>query len=173
MTSNQTEAAAAPAASVEVCLADYSDQRQGADIVALMDHYSRDPFGGGEPLSEHCRAELVQKLAEFPGAFSVLAYSAGRAVGLVNCFTGFSTFKCAPLVNIHDVVVHRDARGAGICAAMLELVTAEARARGCCKLTMEVLEKNLPAQTAYRKAGFKPYILDESHGAALFWERYL
>ncbi|MFI2811708.1 MULTISPECIES: GNAT family N-acetyltransferase [Microbulbifer] len=173
MTTDQPEVAKAPDLSVGICLADYSDPRHGADIVALMDHYSRDPFGGGEPLSERCRAELVEKLGKFPGAFTVLAYSEGRAVGLVNCFTGFSTFQCAPLVNIHDVVVHRDARGAGICAAMLDLVVTEARVRGCCKLTMEVLEKNLPAQTAYRKSGFKPYILDEAHGAALFWERYL
>ncbi|SDJ86789.1 GNAT family N-acetyltransferase [Microbulbifer yueqingensis] len=160
-------------APVEVKLADYTDARQGEDIIALMDHYARDPFGGGEPLSQFCREQLVKKLAGFPGAFTVLAYQGGRAIGLVNCFTGFSTFQCAPLVNIHDVVVHRDARGAGVCSAMLELVAAEARARGCGKLTMEVLEKNLPAQTAYRKAGFKPYTLDESHGAAIFWQRYL
>ncbi|WP_193161397.1 GNAT family N-acetyltransferase [Microbulbifer hainanensis] len=160
-------------AALTTVIADYRDARHGRDIVALMEEYSRDPFGGGEPLSETCRAQLVSKLAEFPGAFSVLAYRGEEALGLVNCFMGFSTFVCQPLVNIHDVVVSAKARGAGVCGAMLDLVAREAKSRGCCKLTMEVLEKNLPAQVAYRKSGFKPYTLDEEMGQAHFWQRYL
>ncbi|MFC6978476.1 GNAT family N-acetyltransferase [Microbulbifer taiwanensis] len=56
---------------------------------------------------------------------------------------------------------------------MLDLVAREAKNRGCCKLTLEVLEKNLPAQIAYRKCGFRPYALDEEYGQAEFWQRYL
>ncbi|MEW5250105.1 GNAT family N-acetyltransferase [Microbulbifer sp. 2201CG32-9] len=158
---------------LEVVLADYGDARHGEDLAALMDEYARDPYGGGDPLPESCRSELAGRLAEFPGAFSVLAYRAGSAVGLINCFMGFSTFMCRPLVNIHDVIVSRGMRGEGICGAMLELVAREARRRGCVKLTMEVLEKNTPAQVAYRKSGFKPYVLDEEMGQAYFWQRYL
>lgn len=156
-----------------VRLADYRNPEDARDLLALMEEYARDPFGGGEPLDEICYRELPQRLAEFPGAFSVLAYRGDRALGLVNCFMGFSTFVCKPLVNIHDVVVSEAARGAGVCAAMFEKVVEEARARGCCKLTLEVLEKNYPAQAAYRKCGFKPYALDESFGQAEFWQRYL
>ncbi|GAA5524048.1 hypothetical protein Maes01_00600 [Microbulbifer aestuariivivens] len=158
---------------IEILLADYADPAHARALVQLMDEYARDPFGGGEPLSDRCRHELVAKLAAFPGAFSVLAFDGPRALGLVNCFTGFSTFACQPLVNIHDVIVTDAARGRGVCGRMLDLVAAEAKRRGCCKLTMEVLEKNLPAQSAYRKVGFKPYVLDESMGQALFWQRYL
>ncbi|MGL6162088.1 GNAT family N-acetyltransferase [Microbulbifer sp.] len=165
------------AARVQVVMADYRDSRQGEDILALMDEYARDPFGGGEPMSDFCREHLLERLAEFPGAFSVLAYDGDgdgdRALGLVNCFMGFSTFTCRPLVNIHDVVVSAAARGAGVCTAMLDFVAREAKNRGCCKLTLEVLEKNLPAQTAYRRSGFKPYALDEEWGTAQFWQRYL
>ncbi|WP_288132750.1 GNAT family N-acetyltransferase [Microbulbifer sp.] len=158
---------------LELTIADYRDPSDAADLVTLMDEYAQDPFGGGEPLDEVCRRELANKLAEFPGAFTVLAYREGKPVGLVNCFMGFSTFMCKPLVNIHDVVVSKSARGGGICTAMFEKVVEEARARGCCKITLEVLEKNLPAQAAYRKVGFKPYALDESFGQAEFWQRYL
>ncbi|AMX01954.1 GNAT family N-acetyltransferase [Microbulbifer thermotolerans] len=158
---------------ITTSIADYRDETHARDILALMEEYARDPFGGGEPLSDFCRAHLVQRLAEFPGAFSVLAYRENRAVGLVNCFTGFSTFLCKPLVNIHDVIVSKNARGAGVCTQMLELVAKEAKKRGCCKLTLEVLEKNLPAQAAYRKSGFRPYALDEAMGQAAFWQRYL
>ncbi|SHF03272.1 Acetyltransferase (GNAT) family protein [Microbulbifer donghaiensis] len=161
------------ATQVSTLIADYRNEKHAQDILELMDEYARDPFGGGEPLSAYCREQLVGKLAEFPGAFSVLAYRGDQALGLVNCFMGFSTFVCAPLVNIHDVIVSENARGGGVCGAMLDLVADEARSRGCCKLTMEVLEKNLPAQIAYRRAGFKPYTLDEEMGQAHFWQRYL
>ncbi len=158
---------------VTTVIADYRDPEHARDILALMDEYARDPFGGGGPLSDFCREQLLRRLAEFPGAFSVLAYRDGRAMGLVNCFMGFSTFVCKPLVNIHDVVVSKNARGGGVCAEMLDLVAREAKRRGCCKLTLEVLEKNQPAQNAYRKSGFKPYTLDEELGQAEFWQRYL
>ena len=158
---------------VTTVIADYRNAKHGADILALMEEYARDPFGGGESLSEYCRNNLLEKLAAFPGAFSVLGYRGDQALGLINCFTGFSTFVCKPLVNIHDIVVSENARGLGICGEMLDLVAREAKSRGCCKLTLEVLEKNLPAQIAYRKAGFKPYTLDEEMGQAEFWQRYL
>jgi len=160
---------------VRIVMAEYTDSRHGTDIIALMDEYSRHPFGGGEPLPEQCRHQLLPKLAEFPGAFTVLAYSneKDQALGLINCFTGFSTFSCRPLINIHDVIVSEPARGRGVCSAMMDFVANEAKKRGCCKLTMEVLEKNLAAKNSYRKVGFKPYALDEEFGQAEFWQRYL
>lgn len=158
---------------VTTVIADYRDEKQARDILALMDEYARDPFGGGEPMSDYCRDHLLARLAEIPGAFSVLAYRGDEPLGLVNCFMGFSTFVCKPLVNVHDVVVSREARGAGVCGEMLDLVAREAKNRGCCKLTLEVLEKNRNAQIAYRKCGFRPYALDEELGQAEFWQRYL
>nr|WP_029249945.1 GNAT family N-acetyltransferase [Microbulbifer agarilyticus] len=158
---------------INTVIANYRDSKQGADLLALLNEYALDPCGGGEPLPDICQEQLLARLAEFPGAFSVLAYRGGEAVGLTNCFMGFSTFACKPLVNIHDVVVSASARGAGICTQMFEHVVAEAKARGCSKITLEVLEKNLPAQAAYRKCGFKPYALDEEFGQAEFWQRYL
>lgn len=168
-----SSAAKSPVASLDIVIADYRDEKHGADLLALMDHYSRDPYGGGEPLDEVCHRELLERLAEFPGAFSVLAYRDGEALGLVNCFMGFSTFLCKPLVNIHDVVVMESARGLGVCSRMMEKVAEVARERGCCKITLEVLEKNHPARGAYLKSGFKPYALDEEYGKAEFWQRYL
>lgn len=158
---------------LDIRLADLTNPSDRADFLALLDEYARDPFGGGEPLPEVCHRELPEKLAAFPGAFSVLAYRDGKPLGLVNCFMGFSTFVCKPLVNIHDVVVSDAARGAGVCTAMMEKVVEVARERGCCKITLEVLEKNHPARAAYRKCGFKPYALDEGFGQAEFWQRYL
>ena len=54
---------------------------------------------------------------------------------------------------------------------MLAQVEQEARARGCCKITLEVLSNNVAAIEAYRHAGFKPYGLDPKMGSALFFEK--
>ena len=52
-------------------------------------------------------------------------------------------------------------------------VTEIARERGCCKLTLEVLERNHAAQKAYRSFGFAPYELAPETGMAMFWEKKL
>ncbi|WHI45809.1 GNAT family N-acetyltransferase [Microbulbifer sp. VAAF005] len=158
---------------LKVDLANYDEPEDAKSVVALMEEYALHPFGGGEPLSELCRSSLVPALKEFPGAFSILAYRGEAAVGLVNCFTGFSTFLCKPLINIHDVVVSESARGLGVCTAMMDFLAKEAKRRGCCKLTLEVLQRNYTARAAYLKTGFKPYTLDEEMGQAEFWQRYL
>jgi ribosomal protein S18 acetylase RimI-like enzyme len=48
-----------------------------------------------------------------------------------------------------------------------------ARQRGCCKLTLEVLQGNRNAQEMYSKLGYVGYQLDAATGAALFWQKGL
>ena len=158
---------------VEVIQADYENEAHARDIGALLNAYAMDPMGGGEALPAERLARLPGELARRPHAFSVLCYLDGRAAGLVNCFEGFSTFKCLPLVNIHDVVVIEEFRGMGLTRRMLAGVEEIARRRGCCKLTLEVLEGNEPARRAYQRFGFSGYQLDPAAGHALFWEKPL
>ncbi|MCB1874558.1 MAG: GNAT family N-acetyltransferase [Chromatiales bacterium] len=153
--------------------ADYGSPVQAEQIARLLDEYARDPMGGGEPLPAQVRSTIVAALAATPGAFSILAYRGGRAIGLVNALQGLSSFKAMPLINIHDVYVHADHRGLGVARKMLAEVEAVARERGCCKLTLEVLEGNRPAAEAYRAFGFDAYELDPVHGKALFWQKKL
>jgi ribosomal protein S18 acetylase RimI-like enzyme len=56
---------------------------------------------------------------------------------------------------------------------MLGLVEQLARARGACKLTLEVLEGNVPAQKLYRRLGFDNYQLDPAMGQAQFMQKWL
>ena len=159
--------------SVEIRLVDYADPQQAADLVRLMNCYARDPMGGGKALDEVVKQNLVGELARVPGAFSLLAYQSENAIGLINCLMGFSTFQARPLVNIHDVIVMAEQRGQGIAGQLLSRVEQIARERGCCKLTLEVLEGNRSAQRAYSAIGFAPYQLDVSTGNALFWQKPL
>ncbi|MCV6626290.1 MAG: GNAT family N-acetyltransferase [Cellvibrionaceae bacterium] len=156
---------------IDIRQIDYRNPSQAQDLVNLLDAYARDPMGGGEGLADPVKQNLAAALAELDHAFSLIAYRADQAVGLVNCFMGFSTFSCEPLVNIHDVVVSAPYRGQGVSTLLLAAVEAIARERGCCKLTLEVLEGNSVAQAAYRNFGFNGYQLNSETGRALFWQK--
>lgn len=159
--------------SQRVISADYSNPRHARAILELMDVYARDPMGGGEPLRAEVTRTLIPALAQMPGAFSLLCYAQDKAVGLANCFEGFSTFKARKLINIHDIVVLNEWRRMGIGQMLLREVEAVARQRDCCKITLEVLEGNGAAQGAYRKFGFDGYELSPQAGKALFWQKNL
>ncbi len=158
---------------LNIVTADYQSPRDRRAITELMDCYARDPMGGGQPIAPDKLAVLCDHLAAFPGAVTLLAYDQDRALGLVTAFPGFSTFRCAPLFNIHDVVVVPEARGQGICRQMLAALEDIARDRGCCKLTLEVLAGNEVARGVYARIGFAGYALDPAAGEALFWEKSL
>jgi ribosomal protein S18 acetylase RimI-like enzyme len=158
---------------VDIVLADYRDPADARCVGELLDAYARDPMGGGKPLSRKIRESVASELARVPGAFSVLAFVAGEPAGLTNCLQGFSTFQCRPLINIHDVVVLPAYRGNGLCARMLTRVEEVATQRGCCKVTLEVLDGNQLAKAAYRKLGYRVYELDPAKGRALFFEKPL
>lgn len=158
---------------VAVCRADYANPAHAAALVTLLDAYAQDPMSGGQALSEFAKANLVSALAARPQAFSVLAFVGDKAVGLVNCIEGFSTFACRPLVNVHDVAVLVEYRGQGIAEKMLALAEAVALGRGACKLTLEVLQGNAGAIRLYERLGFDGYQLDPAMGQARFLQKYL
>jgi len=158
---------------INVVKADYADEVHEKDIQFLLDVYARDPMGGGTPLDGWVMKNIVRELAKLPHAFSVLAYADGAPAGLINCFEGFSTFTCKPLVNIHDAVVLEAYRGQRISQNMLEKVEEIATSRGCCKITLEVLSRNEAAKVSYRRFGFSSYELDPAAGQALFWQKHI
>lgn len=163
-----------PAATeLRIFRADYHQAAHASALVNLLDAYARDPAGGGQPLSAFAKTHLVQELAARPQAFSVLAFDGAEPVGLVNCFEGFSTFACRPLVNLHDVVVLASHRGQRVGEQMLALVEQIARTRGACKLTLEVLQGNRSAITLYERVGFAGYQLDPAMGQAQFFQKWL
>ena len=160
----------------------YRVAQDAADVCALLDLYARDPMGGGEALGADVLGRLCADLAARSDAFSFLAYADAprsqanaqtRAVGLINCFEGYSTFKARPLLNIHDIVVHSDCRRAGVGQALLGAAYDLARERGCCKLTLEVLSGNALAMRSYARFGFTNYQLDPAAGQAVLMQKWL
>jgi len=102
---------------------------------------------------------------------SIICYVDDKPAGLINSFEAFSTFKCQPLINIHDIVVVKEFRGLGISQLMLTKAEEKAKSKGCCKITLEVLEGNEIARNSYMKFGFEGYELDPKMGKALFWQK--
>ena len=158
---------------IDIIYADYLDPKQSKDIAYLLDCYARDPMGSDAPLPESVKDNLANALSQVPNAFSVIAYVDGKPAALTNCFQGFSTFKCKPLINVHDLMVLSEFRRLKLSHLMLEKVEQRAREIGCCKVTLEVLEGNDMAQRSYAKFGFQGYELDPEMGKALFWEKAL
>lgn len=158
---------------VTVRIADLAITSDALALVNLLDAYARNPSGGGVPLTPDVMAQLSAELAKRPQAFSVLAFDGKLAVGLANCFEGFSTFACRPLVNVHDLAVMESYRGRGIAQRLIQCVEQEARRRGACKLTLEVLTGNAGALRLYQREGFAAYQLDPAFGTAVCMQKKL
>jgi len=158
-----------PAVSIQ--RVDLGDPMHVAALLQLLDEYAAGPTGRGAGLEPEARARLPGMLAQRPHYLGWLAFVDGEPAGLINCFEGVSTFRAQPLLNLHDVVVAPKFRRSGIATALLAAVEHEAHARGCCKLTLEVLAGNHAAIHAYLKAGFEPHALDPEMGRAQFFEK--
>ena len=158
---------------VRIVTTDLHDPAHAAAFVSLLDAYARDPMGGGKGLPDAVRTALPQRLAGRAGFVSFLAFAGDDAVGLINCFEGFSTFAAQPLLNVHDIAVLPTHRRRGIARALLAAAEEAARQRGCCKLTLEVLSSNHAAMAAYAQQGFAPYELDPAAGQAVLLQKWL
>ena len=158
---------------MRIVQADLSDPRHQAAVLAMTSAYARDPMGNGRDLPDEVQQALVPGLRAHPTTLVFLAFRDDEAVGIATCFVGFSTFAARPLINIHDLHVTREHRGHGIGRSLLDAVEAEARRRGCCKLTLEVQEHNTTAQALYRRVGFVGGQYDPAAGGVLFREKKL
>lgn len=163
--------------SIQVRRVSFGDATDCAALIKLMDVYASDPMGGGASLPDEVKDRLCQDLSSNPAAISFIAWREGsgklEAIGLINCFLGYSTFKARPLLNIHDIVVLPEYRRQGIGQALLAAAEAAARERGCCKLTLEILSGNTLALASYTRFGFEPYTLDPKAGQASFMHKWL
>ena len=152
---------------------DYTDSAQMQQLVSLLDQYARDPMGGGEGLKESVKQQLPSAMSARNDLISGIVYCDDEPAGLINCVEGFSTFNANAILNIHDVVVLEPYRGKGLSRRLFEFAEGVARDRGCCKVTLEVLDGNEVAKAAYARFGYGGYELGSDTGQALFWQKKL
>jgi len=159
--------------SIRIVEADLSLAEHQEAVLAMVDAYSRDAMGNGKPLDQDVRTRLIPGLRRHPTTLIFLAFDGVQPIGAAVCFIGFSSFAAKPIINIHDFVVLPASRGKGIGRRLLEAVEAKARELGCCKLTLEVMDKNHQAIRMYQAAGFERYSLQEEAGVAIFMSKPL
>lgn len=152
---------------METFIADLGDSKHAQGVLELLDMYSQDFFGGLAPLSAEVRSRVIGELAA-AGGICFLAREGNKLVGLAICLPSFSSFRARPILNIHDLAVAPTERGKGIGKALLAAIEAEARRRGCAKLTLEVRSDNAVAKNVYRRFGFRG-----TEPETLFWSREL
>lgn len=138
---------------VTICAADLDSPLHQNGILTLLNMYACEPVAGGKPIADEVQARLIPELRRQTNGKHFLALESGAVVGVAICFIGFSTFRAKPIINIHDLTVHRDYRGRGIGDALLQAVEAEAQRLGCSALTLEVQEDNR-ARRLYERFGF-------------------
>ena len=156
---------------IQTVVADLNNKQHADAYLSLMSHYACDPMGGGEDISDFTKQNLVATLLKRTDVFIILIFSDSKPAALLTAIEGFSTFACKPLLNIHDVVVHKDFRGKHLTKNLFEKIEEVAKARDCCKITLEVLSGNDVACKAYERLGFSDYQLDPEFGSALFWTK--
>jgi ribosomal protein S18 acetylase RimI-like enzyme len=144
---------------LQIRQADFANPRDAAGITTILNSYAIEPVGGGLPLSPEARERVVPALRDHPTALVLLAFAADAPIGIAVGFFGFSTFRARPLLNIHDLAVLPAYRGKGVGRALLSAAEEHARRRGCCRLTLEVLESNSGARALYRRFGFDDSIV--------------
>src|SRR5262245_16644971 len=153
---------------LNIHLADLANPTHQAAIIDLLDMYCQDEFGDCQPLAAEPREKLIPGLIKHGGARVFLAFANQQPIGVAICLIRFSSFRARPLLNIHDIAVSPAARGQGVGRQLLQAVEAEARALGCCKLTLEVRSDNERAMGLYRSVGFK-----SSEPETYFWSQKL
>jgi ribosomal protein S18 acetylase RimI-like enzyme len=154
--------------SIEIREADLQKPADIEGFLTVLDDYARGVMGGGAALDADVRQRLVPALREQPSALLLLALSDAQVVGIATCFFGFSTFAARPLLNVHDLAVLPDFQRRGIGRALLAAAEERALARGCAKLTLEVLEENARARALYRARGFRDFELAGVANRTLF-----
>ena len=159
--------------SIRIVEADLSLAEHQEAVLAMVDAYSRDAMGNGKPLDQDVRTRLIPGLRRHPTTLIFLAFDGVQPIGAAVCFIGFSSFAAKPIINIHDFVVLPASRGRGIGRRLLKAIEAKARELGCCKLTLEVMDKNHQAIRMYQAAGFERYSLQEEAGVAIFMSKPL
>lgn len=138
---------------LEIVEADFNNKKHCQAILDVTNRYAEDPMGLGDSLPDKTRSNLIDKMSKFPTTLCFIAFIDGEVAGVANCFFGFSTFKAAKVLNIHDLAVMPNFRGKGIGEALLSTAEKKAKDTECCKITLEVREDNR-ARNLYERYGF-------------------
>jgi len=153
---------------VQFIFCDFTNAVHRYKFIELLNHYITDPMGGGEPLDEINAGKLLNELSHHPSCFILFILNQNKIAGLATCFINYSTFKVAPYINIHDLIIHDNFRRKGLARLLLEKIIAIGYERNYCKVTLEVRNDNHKAKKLYQSLDFT-----DTEPMMHFWTRIL
>ncbi len=89
-------------------------------ILDLLNADVSDPMGNRKPLGKEVLAQLISGLQNHPTTIIFLAFYDNKAIGIVTCFIGFSTFMAHQMIHISDLYIQPDYQGKTIGKKLLE-----------------------------------------------------
>lgn len=140
-------------AGFELC--DFNNPTHCESLCNLLNMYMADPMGNYPQHDEKENKKFVEDMKKHPTSITLFIVSDNKAVGIINAFMNYSTFRLRPFINVHDVFVMPAYRGRGLSRRLISKIKEIARDNGCCKVTLEVRHDNIPAQRCYTSEGFK------------------
>ncbi len=152
----------------DLLLCDFTDPYHCESLCNLVNEYIANPMGGGILLSDRQKLHLLDGLESHPRAIVLFALYEEKIVGVINAFMNFSTFKCKPMINIHDIYVADNFRGKGLGRKLMRGIEEIARLQDCVKITLEVRMDNPVAQQLYISEGY-----GEVSDPMYFWTKIL
>lgn len=158
---------------IRIVEADYSNEDHRRTIPFLLNEYTKDLLGYHKELPKQVQQDIVPSLENFPTSLVVLAQHEKQYVGMAICFFGFSTFKVQWLINIHDFTVLKQYRSKGVGKAIIKKIEEIAGEKECCKITLEVQERNTSARKLYQSMGFNDQFLEKEAGNQLFLTKFI
>ena len=85
----------------------------------------------------------------------VVAEAGGQVVGLAALHTSLSLEYEEPAAKLSAIVVDARGRRRGVGTALVEVMEAEARSRGCCLIFLTTTERRADAHDFYTRLGFE------------------
>ncbi|PWE00571.1 GNAT family N-acetyltransferase [Marinilabilia rubra] len=152
---------------MEITILDFANNDHEKAFVKLLNAYMLDDMGLNKPLEPEHAEKVIFDIKQHVSYIGFLVEDEnGSFLALANCFVNYSTFAAKPLINIHDLIVHPDARKMGVGQALLRGIEKYAHQNGYCRVNLEVRNDNHKALALYKKAGFR-----ECQPPMYFWEK--
>ncbi len=153
---------------MKIIEADLTNTKHAKAILYLLNEYAKGLLGYKKGLEDKVIKDIIPGLVKFEKSIIFLAETDNIFAGIAVCFLGFSTFNAKSIINIHDLGVLKEHRNKGIGRKLLDEIRKKAEELNCCKITLEVQEKNSNAISVYKKYGFKESFLNKEAGGQLF-----
>lgn len=125
-----------------------------ADLDAVASVFDRYRQFQGQPPDLAAGRAFLQERFNHGDSVIFLAQQAGEPIGMAQLYPIHSSTALARVFILNDLFVLEEARHSGVASALLAAVEDHAWRHGACRISLNVLQSNGPAQALYRRQGW-------------------